>query len=166
MAVITCLYGESITAYLTNAPDGIEASLVVNVLAPDGVTVVWTTTGVTDAGTGLYTQVIPVTWSTTGHEVTAGTISYLIQWVYGATPPLGGRTSSRTTPPWVGTSEGSSSSPNPAPASTCGKSLAPGTPPRASRCSSAAGTCGSRGTGRWRRSRRFDEWDTVSRTLR
>ena len=85
MAVITCLYGESVTTSLTNAPDGIEASLVVNVLAPDGVTVVWTTTGVTDAGTGLYTQVIPVTWSTTGHEVTAGTISYLIQWVYGAT---------------------------------------------------------------------------------
>ena len=85
MSVITCLYGESVTTSLTNAPDGIEASLVVNVLAPDGVTVVWTTTGVTDAGTGLYTQVIPVTWSTTGHAVTAGTISYLIQWVYGAT---------------------------------------------------------------------------------
>lgn len=85
MSVITCRHGESITTSLTNAPDGIEASLVVNVLAPDGETIVWTTTGVTDAGTGLYTQVIPVTWDTTGHAETNGTITYIIQWVYGVT---------------------------------------------------------------------------------
>lgn len=85
MTVITCLHGETVTVDLTNAPTGIASALSVNVVAPDGETIVWTTTGVTDAGGGLYTQEIPVTWTITGHQVTDGTITYLVQWTDGAT---------------------------------------------------------------------------------